>query len=93
MKPTVPIAPNFHESKGGARLRTHMDTANQNINPTMRALKKKLNKDLETRDEKIEAPASTSKHEGLMALRRKQLDARRDEEEKKKSEEAARKTK
>jgi len=71
MKPTIPIAPNFHEAKPGAKLRTHMDTANQNINPTMRAKYKKLNKDLETRDDRVEAPASTSKHEGLMALRRK----------------------
>jgi len=70
-KPTVPVPYNFHEAKPGAKLRVHMDAANQNINPTLKAKKQRLNTDLTSGDSKVEAPASTKKHEAQMEMRRK----------------------
>ena len=70
-QPTVPVPYNFHEAKPGAKLRVHMDSANQNINLTLETRNARINSDLESRDSNVEAHQSTKKHEAQMEKRRK----------------------
>ena len=78
VNPTIPKPFKFHEPKPNARLRGHMDQANQNKNPTLKP--RKLNRDLalQVRDDKVEQPASTKKHEAYMEKRRQQMEGHRD---------------
>jgi hypothetical protein len=46
VQPTIPRPFKFHEPKPNARLRGHMDQANQNKNPTLKPKVNRLNKDL-----------------------------------------------
>lgn len=89
VQPTIPKPFKFHEPKPNARLRGHMDQANQNKNPTLKPRASRLNKDLgvQLRDEKVEQPASTKKHEAYMEKRRSQMENQREKKQLKAQEE------
>lgn len=87
VQPTIPKPFKFHEPKPNARLRGHMDQANQNKNPTLKPRASRLNRDLELRDEKVEQPASTKKHEAYMEKRRSQMENAREKKQLKAQEE------
>ena len=60
-----------------------MDQANQSKNPTLKPSAAKLNRDLDCRDDKVEQPASTKKHEAYMEKRRAQMEGQRDKAQQK----------
>lgn len=89
-KLTEPKPFNFHEPKLDPDLRKHMNTDNQNINPTMRkrrfarSTSAKLNPDLFAKP--VVVPPSTKKHDALVALRRQMQNEKIDEKVQKQSE-------
>lgn len=89
--PTKPQPFKFHQPKPAAHLRKHMDQANQDINPTLRYLKRAMSsKPPIRRDANAEQPSTTKKHEAYVALRRTQMEEKKTTQENKFQEEIER---
>ena len=83
-QPTKPIPFKFNQARPSAKLRTHMDHQNQVINPTL--TKRRANSarcGQEQRDQQVEQPATTAKHDARVEMNRKKIDqARKDKDDK-----------
>ena len=81
--PTIPKPFNFHQPKPAAHLRKFMDEQNQAINPTLKSTTKRPRSVMGGRDQNVEQPATTRKHEAYVALVRSKMEERKLEQEKK----------
>ena len=89
--PTVPQPFKFHQPKPAAHLRKYMDQANQDINPTLKGVRRTMSsKPPIKRDANAEQPATTKKHDTYVALRRTQMEEKKTIQENKFQEEIER---
>lgn len=79
---TEPKPFKFHMNKPSADLRTYMDQMNQAINPTLKQSSSVGRKRSPiVRDNVVEQPATTAKHEAYVESRRHHMEARKAKEE------------
>ena len=79
--PTKPQPFKFHQPKPAAYLRKYMDQANQDINPTLKPKRRPIS--MKNRDINQEVPSTTKKHEAYVAMRRTQMEEKKNTSENK----------